>query len=158
MITLYDCASAPSPRRARILLAEKGVAHQTVQVDLKNGEQLGDAYRKINPLCTVPALRTEEGAMLADNAAITAYLEARYPEPRLLGTTPLAMAEIASWNWRVELEGLLAVADAAFRALASEAFAQTLLPVGVLTGLIGGPFFLLLLWQDRRRIAREVLT
>ncbi|RYY97403.1 MAG: glutathione S-transferase, partial [Comamonadaceae bacterium] len=26
-ITLYDCATAPSPRRARILLAEKGVAH-----------------------------------------------------------------------------------------------------------------------------------
>ena len=32
MITLYDCATAPSPRRARILLAEKGVAHETVQV------------------------------------------------------------------------------------------------------------------------------
>ncbi|MDQ2987669.1 MAG: glutathione S-transferase, partial [Pseudomonadota bacterium] len=24
MITLYDCANAPSPRRARIALAEKG--------------------------------------------------------------------------------------------------------------------------------------
>ena len=31
-LTLYDCATAPSPRRARILLAEKGVAHHTVQV------------------------------------------------------------------------------------------------------------------------------
>ena len=58
MITLYDCATAPSPRRARILLAEKGVAHDTVQVDLKTGEQMGDAYRQINPHCTVPALRT----------------------------------------------------------------------------------------------------
>ena len=38
MITLYDCATAPSPRRARILLAEKGVAHDTVQVDLRSGE------------------------------------------------------------------------------------------------------------------------
>ena len=37
MITLYDCATAPSPRRARILLAEKGVAHATVQVDLRQG-------------------------------------------------------------------------------------------------------------------------
>jgi glutathione S-transferase len=111
MITLYDCATAPSPRRARILLAEKGLAHETVQVDLKNGEQVGEAYRKINPLCTVPALRTEEGDVLTDNAAIAAYLEARYPEPPLLGTTPFEKAEIASWNWRVEFEGLLAIAE-----------------------------------------------
>jgi iron complex transport system permease protein len=46
---------------------------------------------------------------------------------------------------------LLAVADAATRLLAQDALAQTLLPVGVLTGLLGGPFFLLLLYQSRRR-------
>ena len=112
MITLYDCSTAPSPRRARILLAEKGVAHETVQVDLRNGEQLGDAYRQINPHCTVPTLRTDEGLTLTDNAAITAYLEARYPEPPLLGTTPAEKAEIASWNWRIEFEGLMAIAEA----------------------------------------------
>ena len=112
MITLYDCATAPSPRRARIFLAEKGIAHETVQVDLRNSEQLSSAYQTINPQCTVPALRTEEGAMLTDNAAITAYLEARYPQPPLLGATPNEKAQIASWNWRVEFEGLLAVAEA----------------------------------------------
>jgi glutathione S-transferase len=112
VITLYDCTTAPSPRRARILLTEKGVAHDTVQVDLRSGEQLGETYRAINPQCTVPALRTEEGALLTDNAAITAYLEARYPEPPLLGRTPAEKAEIASWNWRVEFEGLLAIAEA----------------------------------------------
>ncbi len=112
MITLYDCATAPSPRRARILLAEKGIAHATVEVDLRRGEQLGEAYRRINPQCTVPALATEEGALLTDNAAITAYLEARYPDPPLLGCTPLEQAEIASWNWRIEFEGLLAIAEA----------------------------------------------
>jgi len=112
MITLYDCATAPSPRRARILLAEKAVAHQTVEVDLRHGEQLGEAYRRLNPQCTVPALRTDEGLLLTDNAAITAYLEARYPEPPLLGRTPAEKAEIASWNWRVEFEGLMAIAEA----------------------------------------------
>lgn len=111
MITLYDCATAPSPRRARILLAEKGVPHATVQVDLRSGEQMGEAFRRINPQCTVPALQTEEGAVLTDNAAIAAYLEAVCPEPPLLGRTPLEKAEIASWNWRVEFEGLLAVAE-----------------------------------------------
>ncbi|ODV14155.1 MAG: glutathione S-transferase [Rubrivivax sp. SCN 70-15] len=112
MITLYDCATAPSPRRARILLAEKGVAHETVPVDLRSGEQLTEAYRRLNPQCTVPALRTDDGPMLTDNAAITAWLEARYPEPPLLGRTPQEKAEIASWNWRVEFEGLLAIAEA----------------------------------------------
>lgn len=112
MITFYDCSTAPSPRRARILLAEKGIRHETVNVDLRSGEQFGDAYRRTNPQCTVPALRTEEGVVLTDNAAIAAYLEALKPDPPLLGTTPLEKAEIASWNWRAEFEGLLAVAEA----------------------------------------------
>lgn len=111
MIILYDCATAPSPRRARILLAEKGIAHDTVQVDLAHGEQLGAAYRAINPQCTVPALRTEEGALLTDNAAIAAYLEAQYPQPPLMGVTPQEKAEVASWTWRVEFEGLMAIAE-----------------------------------------------
>lgn len=112
MITLYDCATAPSPRRARILLAEKGIAHETVQVDLRNGEQFGEAFRRVNPQCTVPALLTEEGRVLTDNAAITAYLEAMRPDPPLLGRTPLEKADIATWHWRAEFEGLLAVAEA----------------------------------------------
>ena len=112
MITLYDCATAPSPRRARILLAEKGIAHETVQVDLRTQEQLSDAFRAINPQCTVPALKTDDGLVLTDNASITAYLEAQFPNPPLLGSTPAEKAEIASWHWRVEFEGLLAIAEA----------------------------------------------
>ena len=112
MMTLYDCATAPSPRRARIFLAEKGVAFNTVQIDLRNAEQLSDAFRTINPQCTVPALQTDEGAVLTDNAAIAAYLEAHTPRPPLLGVTALDKAEIASWNWRVEFEGLMAIAEA----------------------------------------------
>ena len=112
MITLYDCATAPSPRRARIALAEKGVAHASVQVDLRTGEQLGEAYRRLNPQCTVPALDTDEGLLLTDNAAIAAWLEARFPEPALLGVTPAEKAEVASWNWHIEFDGLLAIAEA----------------------------------------------
>jgi iron complex transport system permease protein len=47
--------------------------------------------------------------------------------------------------------GLLALADAASRLLAMDRLAGTVLPVGILTGLMGGPFFLLLLWQTRAR-------
>lgn len=112
MITFYDCKTAPSPRRTRILLAEKGVPHETVQIDLARGEQLGEAFRAINPQCTVPALRLEDGTVLTDNAGITAYVEARWPEPPLLGRTPTEKAEVASWHWRSEFEGLMAIAEA----------------------------------------------
>lgn len=112
MLTLYDCATAPSPRRARILLAEKGVEHATVQVDLRTAEQLGEAYRAINPMATVPALKLEDGTVLTDNAAIAAYVEARFPDPPLMGSTPAEKADIASWHWRIEFEGLMAIAEA----------------------------------------------
>jgi glutathione S-transferase len=112
MMTFYDCATAPSPRRARILLAEKGIQCEAVQIDLRTGEQMSEAFRAINPQCTVPALATPEGKVLTDNAAITAYLEATHPEPPMLGRTALDKAEIASMNWRIEFEGLMAIAEA----------------------------------------------
>lgn len=111
MITLYDCSTAPSPRRARIVLAEKGIPHETVQVNLAAREQLGPAFRAINPRCTVPALRLDDGMVLSDNAAIEAWAEAYAPEPPLWGCTPAEKAEITSWHWRVEFEGLLAIAE-----------------------------------------------
>jgi len=46
---------------------------------------------------------------------------------------------------------LLAGADAAARYLSQEYLFHSQLPVGVLTGLLGGPFFLALLWRARRR-------
>lgn len=46
--------------------------------------------------------------------------------------------------------GLLAVADAVSRRLSTFSSVETVLPVGVLTGLLGGPFFLLLLWKRRK--------
>jgi glutathione S-transferase len=59
----------------------------------------------------VPALRTEEGDVLIDNAGIAAYLEARYPEKPMLGTTPQDKADIASWHWRAEFEGLMPIGE-----------------------------------------------
>lgn len=111
MITLFDCATAPSPRRARIVLAEKHIAHETVQVNLAQGEQLGEAFRAVNPRCTVPALRLDDGTVLTDNAAIEAWAEAHAPNPPLWGSSAVEKADIASWHWRIEFEGLLAIAE-----------------------------------------------
>lgn len=110
-ITLYDCATAPSPRRTRILLAEKAIEHDVVQVDLGAQEQLGDDFRAINPRCTVPALRTHDGIVLTENTAIALYLERLSPKPALLGNGPLQEALVIEWNARIEIEGLLAVAE-----------------------------------------------
>jgi glutathione S-transferase len=112
MPTLYDFPRAPSPRRARIVLAEKGIAHETRIIDLGAGEHLSDAYRAINPGLTVPALVLEDGTVLTDNAGIAAWAEAFKPDPPLFGTTPVDKAEIASWNSKAEGECLMAIAEA----------------------------------------------
>lgn len=111
MLKLYDYEPAPSPRRARIFIAEKGVQIETVQIDLRTGEQLGDAFRAINPRCAVPCLVTEDGQAISENLAIASFLEAAYPNPPLMGTTPLERARVLEWNWRVEFEGLSAIAE-----------------------------------------------
>ena len=111
-LKFYDFKMAPSPRRARIILAEKHVPHEVVEIDLRTGEQMGEAYRATNPNCTVPALKLEDGTVLTDNAGIAIWLEETYPEPPLLGTTALEKAEIASWQFRVETEFGMGVASA----------------------------------------------
>ena len=111
MTIFYDCTPAPSPRRARIVLAEKGIAHEVRIVDLSKQEQLTPEFRAINPACTVPALVLDDGAVLTDNAGIAAWAEAVQPHPPLLGTTPLEKAQVASWNSRIEGECFMAIAE-----------------------------------------------
>ena len=108
----YVCRTAPSPQRARILLAEKGIEVETIEIDLGQGEQLEEAFRQINPRCTVPVLELDDGTRLTENAGISVYLEAIVPEPPMLGRSAEEKALVATWNARVEVEGFLALADA----------------------------------------------
>ena len=85
---------------------------ETVQVDLASGEQLGDAFRRINPDCVVPVLEIEDGSYLSEVTAICQYLEELQPEPRLLGSTPEERARISMWNAKVEQQGLWGMMDA----------------------------------------------
>lgn len=111
MPTFYDFNRAPSPRRARIVLAEKGIVCEVVEVDLGSGEQRGTAFAAINPALTVPALALEDGGVLTDNAGIAAWAEAVQPDPPLLGSTPLEKAAVASWNSKIEGECFMAIAE-----------------------------------------------
>lgn len=108
----YDCATAPSPRRVRIFVAEKGLDIPKHEVNLREGEQLSDWFKAKNPTCTVPVLELEDGTCLTETMAICRYLESQYPEPPLLGRTALEQADITAWNRRVESEGLMGVAEA----------------------------------------------
>jgi len=128
----YDCKTAPSPRRVRIFMAEKGIEIETVQVDLGSGEQFQDAFRAINPDCVVQALQLDDGTCISEVLAICHYLEAQYPEPALLGTTDEERARTLMWNSKVEQQGLWAVADA-FRNAAKG------LKDRAATGLVGYP-------------------
>ena len=74
MLKFYDCQTAPSPRRARIFLAEKGVDVETIEIDLKKGEQMSDEFRAINPRCAVPCLVDEGANVISENIAIAAYI------------------------------------------------------------------------------------
>ena len=111
-LIFFDCATAPSPRRARMFIAEKGLAIQTRQIDLKSGEHFTDEFRALNSRCTVPVLDTGEGVALCDNASIARYLEEIRPDPPLMGHDALEKALVADWVSRVEFEGLLGVAEA----------------------------------------------
>jgi len=107
----YDSATAPSPRRARMVIAEKRIDVETVEVDLRSGQQFSEDFMAVNPGCTVPVLVTDDGDSLCENASIVRYLEALYPDPPLLGTSPIDQARVAEWVWRSEFEGLISVME-----------------------------------------------
>jgi glutathione S-transferase len=108
----YDCATAPSPRRVRIFLAEKGISVPTVQVDLRNNEQLTPAFRAINPDATVPSLELDDGRHINDAVGICVYFEALQPRPALMGETAEEKALVAAWQREVERNGFHAVMEA----------------------------------------------
>jgi glutathione S-transferase len=109
---LYDYAPAPSPRRVRVFLAEKGITLPTVQVDLFKGEQFTDAFRAINPDCTVPVLELDDGTRIADAVGICVYFEAVRPDPPLMGSDPQSRAIITAAQRRAERDGFSAMAEA----------------------------------------------
>ncbi len=108
---LYEFAAAPNPRRVRIFVAEKGMTLDTEQVNIRAGEQFSDDFRALNPYCTVPALVLDDGTCISESFAICRYLEALKPEPPLMGTDARDQGLVEMWHRRVEIHGLMAVAD-----------------------------------------------
>jgi glutathione S-transferase len=96
----------------RIFLAEKGISVPTVQVNLRDGEQLGAAFKVINPDCTVPVLELDNGTRIADIVGICRYFEETHPTPPLMGSDAEEKAVIEMWQRWCEREGFYAGMDA----------------------------------------------
>jgi glutathione S-transferase len=80
VVTLYDADRCPYCARARIALAEKGVEHDVVEIDLT--DRPAWIYEK-NDTGRVPVVE-EDAWLLPESSVILEYLEERYPEPPLL--------------------------------------------------------------------------
>lgn len=130
---LYDAPWAPSPRRVRWALAEKGVTLPTRLVDLRGGEHLGEAALVDNPGATVPVLRLPEGTLIADSEAIARYVEAVRPDPPIFGRTPADVGRVTAWLHRIDHEGYAQIAD--WLRNSRPAFADRPLPGARLAGV-----------------------
>jgi glutathione S-transferase len=95
-----------------VFINEKGLKLETVEINLRTGEQFGAAFLKVNPLATVPCLELDDGNVILETMAICRYIEALHPTPNLFGAKPLDIARIEQWSRRAEMEGFLPAADA----------------------------------------------
>lgn len=103
-ITLYGIPNTRSTRVAWAL-AEAGIDdYQFSVVDFKSGEQLGDAFRQLNPGCKIPVLVHDE-LVLTESAAIVNYVANQFC-PELMPSSAAEKAHYDRWCYFVlsELE------------------------------------------------------
>ena len=92
MLKLYDFKSSPNCQRVKVVLEEKKIPYETVNVDLRAGEQKTPDYLKINPYGKVPAI-ADGDTVLYESCIINEYLDEKYPATRLMPADPGARAK-----------------------------------------------------------------
>lgn len=105
---LYDCAMAPNPRRARLFLAEKGIALPKVEINILAGENLEPAFLAVNPRGLLPVLEFDDGTRIDEVMAICRYFEDTVPEPALLGRDARERALVECLQRKMEFDGMIA--------------------------------------------------
>ena len=98
-LRLYVAPFAPNPMRVLVVMREKGVAAQLIDITTLAPAE----YRSINPLGQVPALVLEDGEVLTESRTICDYLDAVSGRPLLFGDSPLERARIGMWDRRAEM-------------------------------------------------------
>jgi RNA polymerase-associated protein len=97
-MTLFSSPTSPDSHRVRMVLAEKGITVEIVDVDATSKpEDLID----LNPYNTVPTLVDRE-LVLYDSRAIMEYLDERFPHPPLMPVDPVSRARSRLALYRIE--------------------------------------------------------
>jgi maleylpyruvate isomerase len=93
---LYSYFRSSAAYRVRIALNLKGLAYETVAVNLvkDGGHNRRPEYRAVNPQMRVPALVTPTGEVLIQSLAIIEYIDETHPNPPLLPEEPIARARV----------------------------------------------------------------
>lgn len=108
---LYTYDPAPNPKRIYYVLQYKGVTLPTTQIDLAKLEQFSDAFKAINPGCSVPALALDDGRVLSSAIAIAQYIDTVYPDKPIFGRDPIERAEVTDWTHRLFIDGYTPIQD-----------------------------------------------
>ncbi|MHB0774352.1 stringent starvation protein SspA [Halomonas sp. WWR20] len=99
-MTFYSGSDDHYSHRVRIVLAEKGVAVDIIEISESNRpEELAD----LNPYNSVPTLLDRE-LVLYESKVMMEYLDERFPHPPLLPVYPVARAQSRLWMHRIERE------------------------------------------------------
>jgi maleylacetoacetate isomerase/maleylpyruvate isomerase len=94
-VKLYSFWRSLATFRVRIALNLKGIApDEVIDVNLMQGKQREDAFRKVNPMMALPALIEDDGTVLFESLAIIEYLDETHPQPPLLPKEAKARARV----------------------------------------------------------------
>lgn len=97
-MTFYSDPKDHYSHRVRIVLAEKGVAVDIINVDPDNKPE---DLATLNPYNTLPTLLDRELTLYEPNIMME-YLDERFPHPPLLPVYPVARAQSRLWMHRIE--------------------------------------------------------
>lgn len=93
---LYSSISSPHCFKVSIVLEEKGVEFERVEINLGEKEQKTPAYLELNPRGQVPAYKDDQG-MFIDSLDIMQHLDKRYPSPELFPNEVGKLKDVLEW-------------------------------------------------------------
>lgn len=102
---LHHAWKSSASRRVRLCLAEKGVAFESVLVDLTKLEHHTPEYLKKNPNGVIPLLVLEDGRALYESGTICEYLDETFADPPLRPDDAYDRATMR--NWIRHVDGLI---------------------------------------------------